>query len=208
MTSTRHIEVIGLGSTTAVPDCVEATLTLRHTAKDVAAVLQASLQGMADLGTILRDQGVLETDIQTSGAQINQQWDPEGKGRVIGHEAHQQVRVRIRDPKQVGKVLTEAAQRCGNALGMHGVNLQVSDPSGLAEQARAAAFTDARDKASALAELAGARLGVVLSITEASADHPVPMVRAMKADAYSGGVEAGESAVQAVLTVRFALDQA
>ncbi|WP_203567346.1 SIMPL domain-containing protein [Aestuariimicrobium ganziense] len=201
----RWIEVQGVGTAVAVPDCVEAALTLRHTGPEVAAVLQASLKGMADLGAVLREQGVEGTDIQTSGAQINPQWDPEGHGRVIGHEAHQRVMVRIRDPKAVGQVLTRAAEACRNALGMDGAHLKVSDPSTLAEQARDAAYTDAEAKATALATRAGATLGDCLRIVEGSSHGDQVIMRSMAAEKAFGGVEAGQSTIEVVLTVRFAL---
>ena len=77
------------------------------------------------------------------------------------------------------------------------------------EQARAAAFEDARAKAEQYASLAGRPLGPVLRVTEQpERGIPVPRFAAANAAIDAGAgmpVEAGESTVTATVTVRFSL---
>ena len=88
---------------------------------------------------------------------------------------------------------------------VEGVELAVRDPSAAIAQAREAAFADARAKAEHLAALADATLGQVEAVTEGGASGPMPgggFAAMAKADV---GLQPGETAIAASLTVTWSL---
>ena len=76
------------------------------------------------------------------------------------------------------------------------------------DEARTLAVANARHKASLYAEAAGGKLGRVVSISEAGAAQPVPLMRAgMAMQMEAVPVAAGENEYRAVVNVVFELVQ-
>ena len=70
-------------------------------------------------------------------------------------------------------MLGELAREVGDSLAVDSVGLEVTEDHGAGGKAREAAFHDAREKAAALARMAGAGLGAVQSVVEdGAATHP------------------------------------
>ncbi len=202
-----HVEVIGSGAASAVPDVVVLDARVQCEAADVAGALDAATGRVTTALQAVADHGVAASDRRTTGLGISSRWDREGQ-RVVGYTAHQSLRLLVRDRERVGDLLRALAGAAGDAFGLDNVTLEVADPSPLLEQARTAAFEDARAKAEQYAALAGRSLGPVLRVTE-EPERATPMPRfAAKAAMDVGGgmpVEAGESTVSATVTVRFGL---
>jgi len=202
-----HVEVIGSGTASAVPDVVVLDARVQCEAADVAGALEAATRRVATALQAVADHGVAPTDRRTTGIGVSTRWDREGRG-VIGYTAFQGLRLLVRDRERVGELIQAIASAAGDAFGLDGVSLEVADPAPLLERARTAAFEDARAKAEQYAALAGRPLGPVLRVTE-EPDRGMPVPRfaakaAMEAAAPMP-VEAGESAVGATVTVRFGL---
>jgi uncharacterized protein YggE len=90
------------------------------------------------------------------------------------------------------------------------IQLDLSDVSALEDEARAAAFLEARAKAAQYAALSDASLGAVVSVVEGAVAgvSPRPMMRMAVATAESAmPVEAGEQTVTATVTVTWELDR-
>lgn len=206
---TDHVEVVGTGSAAAAPDVVAVDARVQVDAGDVATAL-GGLAGRlgAALGAAA-DHGVAEADRRTTTMGVSPRWDQQGRA-ITGYQAFQSFRLRVRDRDRVGDVLAALAGAAGDALGVDGVSLEVSDPAHLLERARAAAFADARAKATQYAHLAGRDLGPVLQVVEvpeAGGPGPRAKLAAMARDA-SVPVEGGESTVVVSVVVRFALGPA
>ena len=131
-------------------------------------------------------------------------------GSVVGYVAHQRLRLRVRDTGAVGALLEGLADAAGDAFGVDELGFEVEDPQPLHEQARAAAFADARARAEQYAALAGRLLGPVLRVEDGDgAAVPVARGRAMAAESMAAmPVAAGESQVHAAVVVRFGLGPA
>ena len=203
-----HVEVLGSGAASAVPDVVVLDARVQCEAGDVAGALaDATRRVTAALGAV-GEHGVDAADRRTTGLAVSTRWDREGRG-VVGYTASQTVRLVVRDRERVGALIEALAGAAGDAFGLDGVTLEVAEPAPLFEQARAAAFGDARAKAEQYASLAGRPLGPVLRVTEQpERGIPVPRFAAAKAAMDAGAgmpVEAGESTVTATVTVRFSL---
>lgn len=116
--------------------------------------------------------------------------------------------VTVREIDKVGDVLSRAVEAGANQA--WGVSFDIEDPRPLAVKARAEAVRDAREQAAELAQLAGVRLGHVLSVMdEEGAPRPMPGAQMMtKAEMSRVPIEAGQLAVQRRVRVVFAIDRA
>ena len=179
----RIVQVTGSGKATATPDVVR-------------------------LGAAARSQDVRAGDISSTGAGVHPRYDRDGQ-RVVGYQAFHRLGVMVRDVDRVGAVVDAVAGVAGNSLSVDSIQLDLSDVSALQDEARSAAFLDARAKAGQYAALSDAVLGEVLSVVEgAVGGGPArPMMRMAMASADSAmPVEAGEQTVTAAVTVTWALD--
>ncbi len=202
-----HVEVIGTGSASAVPDAVVIAARIQSDEDDVATALSAAATHTGAALRAAAEHGLADADRRTTGLGIGPRWDTT-KGAVSGYTAHQSLRLTVRERDRVGALLEALAGAAGDALGVEQVSLEVSDPAPLLERAREGAFADARRKAEQYAGLAGRALGPVLRVREtSSADHPGPApLRAMAAESRSEmPLEPGESTLTASVVVRFGL---
>lgn len=123
-------------------------------------------------------------------------------GTRLGYEARHAFAIGCADLSAAGAMLGELAAGVGDALAVDSVGLEVTEDHGAGDKAREAAFHDARDRAAALARMAGAGLGAVQTIVEGDAGQgaPGPMPRmVMVHDA--GAIEPGEATVTSTVTV-------
>jgi uncharacterized protein YggE len=148
--------------------------------------------------------GVAESDLATTHVSLAPVHDP--WPTVAGYEASLALTVRLVDLARVGSVLVAAVDAGGDGARVEGISFTHRDPAGLQEQARDAAYADARAKAEQYARLAGVALGEVRHVVEgAGMSGPGPrMMRAM-ADSASVPVDAGEGQVLATVTVTWSL---
>jgi uncharacterized protein len=205
----RIVQVTGSGKASATPDVVRLALGVTCEGDDVSSALRQVGDRVQAIGDAARAQDVRSTDISSTGAGVHPRYDRDGQ-RVVGYQAFHRLGVLARDVDRVGAVVDAVAAVAGNSLSVDSIQLDLSDVSALQDEARAAAFLDARAKAGQYAALSDAALGPVLSVVEgAVAGVPVrPMMRmAMAAAADSAmPVEAGEQTVSASVTVTWELD--
>ena len=111
-----------------------------------------------------------------------------------------------RDIDRVGELLDAVVSSGGNRI--NGLMFGIEDDTGLRDEARELAIADAQRKASLYAESAGGKAGKVLSIAEAGAPQPRPMLRGAvaMAEASSVPIAAGENEFRAVVNVVFELE--
>ncbi|MGL5859894.1 MAG: SIMPL domain-containing protein [Phycicoccus sp.] len=204
-----HVDVVGTGSATAVPDVVVVDARVQVDAGDVASALTDAAARVTAALQAAADHGVADTDRRTTGMGMSTRWNRDGR-TVAGYTAHQTLRLAVRDRDRTGALLAALAGAAGDAFGVDNVSLEITDRAPLTERAREAAFTDARTAAEQLARLAGRPLGPVLRVTDQlGTDRPMPALRTMSAAAMDTmPVAAGESTVTATVAVRFGLGPA
>jgi hypothetical protein len=168
---TRTILVVGEGTVSIQPDRAQAIVGVETTGDTVREATQESSAIMEALLIALREQGVAEKDIQTSGFSV---WTertgrmPElgmatGEETVI-YRVMNTVRVNVNDLDKLSAILDAAIDAGANAI--HGITFSISDPSSIETQARIKAIADAKAKAQELADLTGVRVGGVVSVSE------------------------------------------
>jgi uncharacterized protein YggE len=201
-----HVDVTGTGRATAVPDVVTLDVRVTCDGPDVAGTLRDASAKVAELQQAARAQGVGPADLQTSGSGVHQRWAND-RPEVVGYTAFHSLRVRVRDLDSIGTLVSAFSEAAGNALGIDNIALTISNPEPLAEQAREAAFENARAKALQYATLARMTLGDVMWVSDLPAGS-APVMRQMKLAAMdmaaSMPIEAGESSVVASVAVRWA----
>jgi len=184
----RSISVTGSGEAAAAPDRGHINAGVQTLAPTVSESAEENQAVVERIMKALRDEGVDTADIQTADYSIwqEQQHDPRGTGesRIVGYRVNNTVRVTINDIDRLGKILAAVTNAGANTV--HGISFSVKDSAALEARARAAAMADARSRAEALAELAGVKLGKVLSISMSSGGaFPRPMAGGFKEMAMS-----------------------
>ena len=182
------ITVSGEGKIQIMPDIAEMSFGM--TTGTQATAKAASDKVAADMNKILaavKATGVEDKDITTENFYLNPVYDwTDGRQRLRGYEATQSLRVKVRDLKKVGDVLTAATDNGANQAG--NVQFTLEDPEGKKDQARTEAIANAKKKAEDLAAQLGQTLGDVQSFNENGGGWYPPVMYAR--DAYAAGDKA------------------
>ncbi len=165
----KSLTVVGQGKVSVKPDMAETTLGVRAEADSVAAAQSKVNQDMDNLLKALKQAGIADADIQTTGYNVNPRTTPEGK--TSGYEVSNMVRVRIRDLAKVGPTIDAALQAGANQV--YGIQFTLADPASAQTQARAAAVNDAKARATELAGEAGVTLGEIVQVSSVITGGPV-----------------------------------
>ena len=186
----------GHGTITAVPD--EATITAGvHTqASSAAAALAANATLMNRVVAALK--AANGSDLQTQQVSLSPQMNEQGQ--VTAYAADNSISAKAKIEDAGG--LVDAAVHAG-ANTVSGPSLDVSGRDALYRRALGKAVEDARAKAQALADAGGFGVGQVSSVTEQSANAPVPVFQAAVAKSDATPIEPGTQDVSADVVVTF-----
>jgi uncharacterized protein YggE len=201
----RQITVVGTGEVKVTPDTASVQIGVETTAPTTQeALAQNTTQANAIIEKI-KQLGVAEKDIQTSGFNISPTYSSDGR-EVTGYTVSNQVSVTIRNLAQAGTLLDQVVQAGANRI--YGVNFTVADPAAALAQARDKAVADAKARADQLAKATGASVGQVLVINENIGSGPVvPMPMMDRAPSAAGAVpiQAGEQSYSAQVQITYEL---
>jgi uncharacterized protein len=172
--ATRMISVNGEGRVSLTPDIVTMQLGVDIRNSDLGAAQSEASATMERLIAALRDRGIAERDIQTSGYNIWIEYDYSKESpTLLGFHVSHMVTVTVRDISQAGATIETAVN--SGATAVNGVWFGLSDESAAVKQAREQAVADAKAKAEELARLTGSTLGPVQTISEGYAPvQPLP----------------------------------
>jgi uncharacterized protein YggE len=180
------------------------------TAKEAMGLNATAMDRLID--TILKA-GIERKDIQTSGINLNPQYDynnrTEGQGpKFIGYEASNQLTVKIRKLSSAGDIVDRMVS--AGATNINGPSFGLADDTGVLTQARAKAIATSKTRAEFYAQQTGYRGARLVSISEGGdIGRPVPMVMAMRAAAApkDTAVEPGQLSTSVTLTVQYVLEK-
>lgn len=193
------VTVTGTGTARVAPDSAVVRLSAVARGDSVAGAYESMSSAAGAVVEVAR-RHTEQRRIASTGITV---WPwHDHSGTRLGYEARHAFAIGCADLSAAGAMLGELAAAVGDALAVDGVGLEVTEDHGAGDKAREAAFHDARDRAAALARMAGAGLGAVQTIVEGDAARggpgPVPRM-AMAHDA--GAIEPGEAAVTSTVTV-------
>ncbi len=211
------ITIDGRGEVRAAPDMATINSGVTTQGSTAREALDANTAAMEELIATLKEAGIGSRDIQTSGFSVNPNYvysdarDENGytlPPRIEGYQVSNSVTVVVRDLADLGSILDQSVTVGANTV--NGVTFSVADPADLLNDARKAAFADAREKAELYAEAAGETLGELESISErqdSNPPQPYPMyARAEVAASAPVPVEAGELTFAITVTVAWEMD--
>lgn len=187
------IMLSGEGKVTAIPDIAQIFLGIQTEKAKVVDAQKENTEKMNQLIKELKKMAIEAKDIKTSNYSIYPQYDwLNNKQLLRGYQVNQTIEVKIRDLDKVGSIIEVAGRLGANQVG--GLNFTIDEPEKLRQQAREKALANAKDKAEALAKIAGVKLGKLVSFAEESGGlTPYPIYRSYALEAKGvGGGEAPE----------------
>ncbi|RUT35031.1 SIMPL domain-containing protein [Arsenicitalea aurantiaca] len=213
------ITIEGHGEVSAAPDTAFITSGVTTQGATAREALDANTAAMSELVESLREAGIERRDIQTSNFSVNPNYvytdarDENGYSlppRINGYQVSNTVTIRVRDLESLGQLLDRSVSVGANTI--NGISFTVDDPSALYDEARRAAFADARSRAELYADVAGVTLDDLVSISERrDVAQPYPMMRQSAMAEMAAGapvpVEAGELTFSIDVTVTWSMDQ-
>jgi uncharacterized protein YggE len=164
----RSITVTGEGRVGAPADAARVELGVEVTALTPAEALAAAADVERAMVESARTAGVEDRRITTGWAGVDAEWEHTGgRPRLRGYTARIVVRIDVTDLASVGRIASAALDGGGQSARLHGLVPRVSDPTEPERAARERAFAAAKDKAEQFAALAGARIGRLVTLTDA-----------------------------------------
>jgi uncharacterized protein YggE len=203
------LSVSASADATRVPDVATISTGVVTQAPDANAAMRANAAQMDKVMGAIRAAGIAERDIQTSGINLNPNYKyvENSPPTIVGYQASNTVNVKVRDLSKLGKVLDTFVAQGANQI--NGPSFEVDKPDEAYDEARIAAIKKAQARAQTYAKALGMNVRRIVSISEggASVPRPMPMMRAMAADAEmkSTSVSPGESTLSANIEVVFEL---
>ena len=209
----------GEGFVMVVPDIAIVSIGVTSRADTARAALdQNNADTAAVIGTI-REAGVADKDIATSGFSVSPVYeerppraDESGAivemPKIVGYQVSNEVRVTVRDIGASGALLDKVVSAGANQIS--GIAFDVANPQAPSDEALKNAIADARRKAVLMAEAAGVRIVRVLDV---SGGGGFPMFARAEAMAFDSAgappvpVMPGEARVQANANIVFEITQ-
>lgn len=169
------ITVSGEGEAFVVPDIATFSFSVTEEAKTVVEAQKTATEKMNAALALLKDAGIEEKDIKTTGYNIYPQYDyirsicnefscPPGRQELRGYQVSQTVSVKVRDTEKAGQILTDIGGV--GVTNVSGLTFTVDDEDEPLRAARKQAIDKAETKAKELARDLGVRLVRVVSFSE------------------------------------------
>jgi uncharacterized protein YggE len=203
------VVVSGLGKVSGTPDVLRVQLGVEVRRADVSAALRDANAIQNRVRSAVRQDGVEAKDMQTADVSLYPSYS--NKGVPNGYTVNQVLTIKLRNLGKAGKTIGDAVVAGGNAARVQGVSFALEDNAALLQQARDAAYGDAKKKAERYAELSGRNLNQVELISEEVPQAEQPL-RSAYADALAGApksadvpLDAGQSQVSVNVTVRWSM---
>jgi uncharacterized protein YggE len=167
------------GETRIAPDMATINLGVVTEAPTAAAALSANSAKMAAAMTALKKAGIAEKDIQTSGLNLNAQYDyvQNEPPKLRGYQASNQVTVTVNDLARLGAAVDATVKAGANSL--NGINFGLKDPTSAENAARLAAVKALQAKAALYAKATGYSLGRLVTLSEGGGYTPPPPMPVM-----------------------------
>jgi uncharacterized protein YggE len=202
------ITINGKGIVDRAPDIAMITVGVSVEAETASLAMSQQTTKMNGVFAAVRAAGVAERDMQTSNLSLNPVYDypQNGQPRLRGYNASNQITIRVRDLKNLGKTLDSVVKGGGNTI--HGISFSVDKPEAYQNEARVAAIKDAAARAELYANAVGYKVKRIVTISEMDyTPRPVPMMARMQLQdaAESTPVAAGEVSLEQTVSVTFEL---
>lgn len=204
------LQVSAQGEVQRAPDVAEIGVGVLTQAADAQAALKANAEQMNRVVAAVRRAGIEDKDVQTSGVNLQPQYQygENQPPKLNGYQAQNRVSVKVRNVSKIGEVLDALVAQGANQI--DGPTFTLDKPEVALDEARRAALSKAQARAKMYAEAIGLRVARIVSIDESGAGFqpPRPMMMAkteMAMDASTTPVMPGEQTHAVSLNLVFEL---
>ncbi len=161
-----QVSVVGRGEVTYTPDIAKVTIGVQvEKVFSAEAALNQLNQTVDKVLAAVAKEGIDKADIQTQSYNLYPQYNyVDSISQLAGYGANQQLVITVKnltpEANIIGKVIGVATQAGANQV--NSITFESSKIDQYKQEARLKAINDARDKASALSQAAGVKLGKVV----------------------------------------------
>lgn len=220
------VSFTGDGEVMVKPDVGQFSFSITETAKDATTAQNALKAKMDAIVSYLKEQGVEEKDIKTTGYNLYPKYEdvpvsggmrgevammypyPNTKQEQVGFEVSENVSVKVRNLDKVGDLLSQVGDK--GATNVSSLEFVIDDKDKYKAEARKVAIAEAKVKAEELAKELNVRLGEMVGFYE-DENVPMPYYNAMGGDmmtksmdqAESANVQTGEQSVTSRVTLTY-----
>lgn len=194
------------------PDLAMIGVGVQSSAITAAQALRDNSAQMNRVIAAAKAKGVAAKDIQTSGINLNPQYDyRNGQSVFKGYQVNNMVTIKTRDIENLGVFLDGMVAAGGNTI--NGPSFSVENPESLLVQARQRALANGASQAQFYARSAGYSSARLVSISEAMnysrpVDAMIPRaVAAQAVKAEAANVEPGQVSNGVTVTIQYVLER-
>lgn len=205
------MSVRATGSVSTAPDRAIVTAGVVSEGKTAREAMMGNATLMTSVFEELETAGIKRKNITTSQLSLQPRYDYRERNapKISGYEARNTITAKSEDLETVGAML-DALVRAG-VNNINGVQFSLSDPKAAMALARENAIKDAREKAEAMANAAGVKLGPLLDLNENNfSSNPQPMMMSARMEMASDSVtpiSAGEQSLQVTVNLTYAISE-
>lgn len=219
--SYRSFSVSGEGKVVAIPDVAQFSFSvITEGGKDIGNLQQENTQKANQAISLLKNNGVEEKDIKTTGYNLQPRYQyfscpvvknsparPCPPAEIVGYTISQTVSVKIRDFEKTGEILSGVVQSGVNSVS--GLSFTIDDKTEIENEARQEAIAIAINKAESIAQAGNFNLGKILSISEdfspifSRFDKSFAMMSASEDTASPPAIEPGSQEVSVSVTISY-----
>ena len=206
--SDRELTVQGQGRASGVSDTALISLGARTEPMTTAEAATAAMaENINKVIEAVKALGIAEEDLKTTDLSVQPEYNfNRGERELAGYAAQQTLEVKAREPERIGEIVAAATREGANQTG--GVRYETADEEALQLEAQQQAIADAKQKAEALAEALGVRLGGVKKFESSGGEGPVPLY--LEADTRASETApqtpTGTQEVSAVVTITYTFE--
>jgi hypothetical protein len=207
----RHsIVVSGEGEIVGIPDMAKIQLGYSVEKKTVADAQKDNTEKMNAVIKKLKDDFKIDAkDIKTTNYNVSPMYDWANNRQTLrAYQVSQNLEVKVREIDKASQILDAAGQLGLNQVGS--LSFEIDDEESLKQEARIKAIQAAKVKAEALAEIAGIKLGRIISFSESNnQSYPIAYSSSYKMmdESAMGGaapsIEAGSNEIKIIATVEY-----
>ena len=163
------IAVNGLGRVYATPDILNANVGITETAKTTKEALAKTNEKVKQIIDIAVAEGVDKKDILTTNINMYPHYDyTNGRSVIDGYDSNQTLSIKIKKLESVAGVLDKLSAVDGHQI--QNTSYDIEDKEKVYEKGRELAYQKAKTKADQLANLAGVKVGKVISLSDMTMD--------------------------------------
>lgn len=187
--SYRNISVSGTGSLSVEPDMATFNVSISQTKETTSEALQATNKKVGEVLASLKEFNIDSKEIKTTSINLSTEYEwIDNKQQIKGQRASQSINVKLKNLDSIGPIIDKLSNI--NEISLGSISMSKEDTSEDMKQARILSVIDAKTKAQELANAAGMKLGMPLSISYGNSSNdnyysPMLLKSSMRADSVS-----------------------